>query len=117
MNELTSVEDLHKVVEESRGHAVILFKHSTACPISARAARRVHEYVEAASETAPPFYLIKVIESRKISDAVATELGVDHESPQILLVRDGKAVWNTSHSSIRAEAIDAAIAQHAAPAS
>ena len=116
MNELTSLDDLNKVIEESRNHAVIIFKHSTACPISARAARRVHEYVEAAPENAPPFYLVKVIESRPVSNAVASELRVEHQSPQILLLRDGKAVWNTSHSNIRSEAIDAAIAEHAAPA-
>lgn len=116
MNELTSVEDLRRVIDESSDHAVIIFKHSTACPISARAARRVHDYVEAAPDNAPPFYLVKVIESRPVSNAVASELGVEHQSPQILMLRDGVAVWNTSHSNIRPEAINAAIAEHAAPA-
>ena len=116
MDELTSVDDLKKVIAESREHAVIIFKHSTACPISARAARRVHDYVEAAPENAPPFYLVKVIESRPVSNAIASELGVEHQSPQILLLRNGKALWHTSHSNIRPEAIDAAIAENAATA-
>lgn len=114
LNEITSTDALHGVIAASSEEPVFLYKHSTACPTSARAGARVEEYFGAGDEDVPACYMIKVIESRAVSNAIEAELGVRHESPQLILVRDGKAVWHTSHSAIRAENIATALAEHVA---
>jgi len=91
----------------AQGHAgpVVFFKHSTTCPISASAYRRVEAYLNEAKDTAPPLYIVKVIESRPVSNAIASQLAIPHESPQVILVHKGAALWHASHGAITAEAI------------
>jgi bacillithiol system protein YtxJ len=101
MEEITSQEQLDAALEQSNEQPVFLFKHSTACPISAGANDRVRQYVQA--DDAAPVYLVKVIESRPVSNAVAERLGVAHKSPQVILVRNGEAQWDASHHGVRAE--------------
>jgi bacillithiol system protein YtxJ len=81
----------------SRATGFIL-KHSTRCPISAAAL----EEVEAFSRDEPevPVFLVLVIESRLLSNAVSEKFGVQHESPQAILVRDGAVAWHASHGGI-----------------
>jgi bacillithiol system protein YtxJ len=105
VKELRSIEEIEGVFSESAERPVFIFKHSTACPISAAAHRRVSQYLETRESGGAPFYLVKVIESRPVSNLIAEELGVKHQSPQLILVRAGKAVWNVSHAAISAEAI------------
>lgn len=109
VNEITSTDELDQALASTDEKPAFIFKHSTACPISAGAYRRVSEYVQKHEEGEPAFYLVKVIESRPVSTAVADKLGVDHQSPQLILVDHGKAVWDTSHHNINAENIDKAL--------
>ena len=109
VKELLSIEDIGGVLAESAETPVFVFKHSTTCPISAAAHRRVVQYLENRETGDSPFYLIKVIESRPVSNALAEELGVKHQSPQLILIRDGKAVWDASHGAISAQAIEQAL--------
>jgi bacillithiol system protein YtxJ len=74
----------------------LIFKHSTACPLSAEAAREV-----AALATDLPVYQVNVREQRDLSNWVAAEYAVTHESPQLILVRGGKAVRSWSHGEVR----------------
>jgi bacillithiol system protein YtxJ len=114
VTELKSVEDMEQALDASKDAPVFIFKHSTACPISAGAAARVNKYLEAKGEdNLPKFYFVKVIESRPVSNALAEKLGVQHESPQIILIEKGKAVWNTSHQDITAETMTRAIESRA----
>jgi bacillithiol system protein YtxJ len=77
--------------EKSLPPACYVFKHSTTCGISAGAAREVRTMT-----TDLPIYWINVREQRELSDWVAQTYSVTHESPQLILIRDGKAqqVWN-----------------------
>ena len=77
-----------------------VFKHSTSCPISAHAAREME-----ASRTDLPIYSIEVREQRELSNWVAQVYGVTHESPQLILLREGKAekVWN--HFEVRKQIV------------
>ena len=111
MRELTSVDELREVIAGSSDAPVFLFKHSTTCPISARASMRLKEFLAEDDDDTPECYLVHVIESRLVSNAITKELGVAHASPQLVLVGDGKAVWDTSHGSIRAENIEAALGE------
>lgn len=114
MTELSDLAALKDVLGGTADGPAFIFKHSTVCPISANAHGRVKEYLQQAPDSAPEFFLIKVIESRPVSNAVAEDLGVEHESPQLLLVNGGEALWSTSHSDITAEAIEGAIAKYLA---
>ena len=109
MKEITSIDGLRACLDETADKAAFLFKHSTTCPISARAHARVNDYIASAPAGVPEFRMVKVIESRSVSNAVAKELGVVHQSPQIVLVIDGKAVWSASHHNISPKSIARAI--------
>lgn len=108
MNEITRPEDWERIVAESATGPVFVFKHSTSCPVSFAAHHRVVEHWDGRADL-PPLYLVKVIESRPLSNAIAAATGVTHQSPQLLLIRDGKAVWNTSHGGITGGAVDEAL--------
>jgi bacillithiol system protein YtxJ len=112
MNELTTEADLETALVESEKHPVFLFKHSTRCSISAAVHGRVTGFIEGAPEGTPPFHLVKVIEARPVSNAVVVRLGVTHESPQLILVRGGRAVWDASHHQIGPSEISEAVAAH-----
>ncbi|GAA0412730.1 bacillithiol system redox-active protein YtxJ [Paenibacillus motobuensis] len=102
---ITSIEDLHSALQQSTSQPLLLFKHSTRCPISAGAEREFTAYLNAAPNEGVIYGLIYVIEEREVSNAAAELLGVKHESPQAILVKNGQAVWNTSHSQITSGAL------------
>ncbi len=109
VNEITPPEELDSFLSSTSETPALLFKHSTTCPVSSRANARLNDYIESAGDSAPPISLVKVIESRPVSNAIAERLHVTHQSPQIILVSDGKAAWNASHHNITANNIIAAL--------
>lgn len=109
MQELTAIQDLDAASAANGANPFFLFKHSTRCSISAAAYGRVTGYLDNAGAEHVPFYLIKVIESRPVSKEIERRYRITHESPQLILVKYGQAVWSASHSSITAKAIAAAI--------
>jgi len=108
VRELRSVPDLENALGESSTRPVLLFKHSVTCPISARAYREFESYL-AAADPRVSYNLITVQGARPVSDEAAERLKIEHESPQAILVRNGRGVWNASHSSITEAALEAAI--------
>ena len=109
VTELTELTDFARLAEKAKDEPVLIFKHSTRCPISGRAAQRVNTWMHESEEKLPAVYMVKVIESRPVSNAIEDRYEVKHESPQVLLIKNGEAVWNTSHDEITAEAIEAAL--------
>ncbi|WP_144460553.1 bacillithiol system redox-active protein YtxJ [Siminovitchia fortis] len=95
LKQITSEAEWEALLQGSKEKPAFLFKHSTTCPVSANAYK---EYQEFATDL-DKYYLI-VSESRPVSNQVAEDLGIKHESPQIFLLDDGKAAWNTSHWNI-----------------
>ena len=112
MIDLNSSADLEQCLALSDQGPVFIFKHSTACPISAAAHGQLEAHLARAAADAPPIHRVKVIESRPLSNEITSRLGVAHQSPQLILVRERRAVWNTSHGDITAEALTAALAAH-----
>lgn len=113
MRELTTLDDWQACKQESQANPIFVFKHSTACPISGSAYERVSRFLENPPERCPDVHLVKVIESRPVSNAVAADTGVQHASPQMLLLDGGKVVWSTSHGGIRGEAMREAVEEYA----
>ena len=111
MKELVSLQDWDVCLAESEAKAVFVLKHSTRCPISSGAYGRVAAYEEQPAEAGPLFHLVKVIESRPVSNAITSDLGLEHASPQLILVKNRQAVWFASHYDIQPERIADAVAR------
>ena len=103
-NELTDLEQLDEIALESAQIPVVIFKHSTRCGISRMALKGFESEYNIEIEKAKPYYL-DLLNYRDISNAVADKFGVYHESPQVILIKDGKAVYHESHGSISAETV------------
>ena len=109
MREMTSVDELQALLEQSHDEGVFIFKHSTRCPISGAAHDRVVAWLKSKGEAAPRVFLVKVIEARPLSNAIADRLHIPHQSPQMILVRNGLPLWDASHGGITANALDNAL--------
>jgi bacillithiol system protein YtxJ len=106
---LVDVQALDAAIAESRERPVLLFKHSRYCGVSCEALDELHAHIEARAGAGVAYKMITVQTHRPVSDAAATRLGVRHETPQAILLRDGKAVWNASHFRITARQLDQAL--------
>lgn len=101
--EIDTLEQWNELLDASRQQPVVIFKHSTTCPVSANALSEFDQYLEAHPDDTTTYALVKVIESRPVSNQIAEDTGVKHESPQIILLRDGQKYWTASHWSITVE--------------
>lgn len=104
MKEIKSVDEWERVLDESKNGPVFMLKHSSTCPISASGYRAFEAY-----ETNIPKNYMIVQNNKPISRAIEEDLGIRHESPQLFLLKDGKAVWNASHYGIMQTAIEKAV--------
>lgn len=95
--ELNSAEQLEQIKERSKTQAVAIFKHSTRCSISSMAKNRLER--EANTDNIP-FYYLDLIRYRDISNKVASDFHVHHESPQILVIKNGECTYDESHNGI-----------------
>ncbi|MBL7789236.1 MAG: bacillithiol system redox-active protein YtxJ [Chitinophagales bacterium] len=96
---ITTIEEVDEIISRSKVKSQVIFKHSTVCPIS----RMSYEKMKAEyplSEDAADIYYVGVIEQRPISNYIAEKLQVKHESPQMIVLRDGKSIFNESHLMI-----------------
>ncbi len=100
---LNSLEGLQSAIERSYQVPVVLFKHSTRCSISAVAKSRLERDWDFEQSQSPDIYYLDLIAYRAVSNAIAEQLSVYHESPQLILVKNGEVVYDASHSDIRVE--------------
>ena len=112
--ELRQDRDLEQLLEISKSNPVLIFKHSTQCTISSQAYDEFREFAESAGELT--WGLVHVIEHRAISDAIAERLNVLHESPQVIVIKNGRATWYASHWSITIESVNEALRRDGQPA-
>ncbi len=109
-NALTSGEQLESIKAESEQQPVIIFKHSTSCSISATAKSRLErQWDDAGLENVKPYYL-DLLSYRSVSNQIASTFDVRHESPQLLLIRNGECTSDWSHLSIRLDEVKKALA-------
>lgn len=98
--EIDSQEEWSQLFEGSSEKPVVVLKHSTTCPVSANALQEFENYLNKQPNEQVDYVLVKVIESRPVSNQIAEDTGVKHASPQILYVKDKESVWNTSHWAV-----------------
>jgi bacillithiol system protein YtxJ len=95
-------ESLECLLKNSNERPVVVFKHSNSCPISSAAYREMEKLDGEVN-------LLEVQTARDVSREFATITGIQHESPQVIVLRDGKAVWNASHCDVKASAVGEAL--------
>ncbi|AKO94426.1 bacillithiol system redox-active protein YtxJ [Priestia filamentosa] len=98
MDKIFSEEQLNQALEEN--NTLFLLKHSTTCPISQNA---FEQYEKFSKEENVPCYYLYVQEARPLSNYVAEQYNVKHESPQVLYFKQGNVEGNTSHFDITYE--------------
>lgn len=99
---LTEEPQLELIKEQSNNQPVVIFKHSTRCATSSMAKNRLER--EAAPEHTL-FYFLDLIRYRAVSNKVAEDFHVHHESPQILVIKNGECIYEDSHNGISMEDI------------
>ena len=109
LNPVLDLAGLDEAIIESRERPVLVFKHSRTCGISCEALDQLHEHVAEAPAGAA-YKLITVQSHRRVSDELSTRLGIRHETPQAILLRDGRPVWNASHFRITAKELTRVLA-------
>lgn len=94
---LTTAADIDAALDRSRTAPVILFKHSQTCGVSHMARAGLVE-----GDLPAPVLEVVVQRDRPLSDAIASRLGVRHESPQVFVVANGAVTWHSSHAGVTA---------------
>jgi bacillithiol system protein YtxJ len=105
---LTRPEQVAEIVERSHSIPQVIFKHSTRCGTSAMILSRLER---SAADGHMDFYFLDLIRYRPISDQIAEQFGVFHESPQVLLIRNGECVYDESHMGISMDELTEQAAQ------
>ncbi|MCC9074186.1 bacillithiol system redox-active protein YtxJ [Flavobacterium sp. F-65] len=100
---LTSLEQLDQIEAESKDKQILIFKHSTRCSISKMALKQFEREYDLDDKVKA--YFLDLIAHRDVSNEIASRFNVTHQSPQLLLIKDGKSIYNVSHSDIDAEAL------------
>lgn len=99
---LTTADQIQHIESDRMNQFIVIFKHSTRCSISSMILHRLER------EQSPDnidFYFLDLIKYRELSHAIAAQFDVQHESPQILLIKNGKCIYNESHNGISLQAL------------
>lgn len=105
---LNQIEQLSEIKEASLQKPIVIFKHSITCGISSMAKYKLEEKWDF-QEGEIEFYYLDLLTYRPVSNAVAETFKVVHQSPQILVIKNGEAVYDTSHHMVSVQAIRNAI--------
>jgi bacillithiol system protein YtxJ len=97
---LTDLGQLNEIMDLSHEQPVAIFKHSTRCSISRMALKQFENEFDLEGSVTP--YFLDLLNHRDISNEIATRFEVYHQSPQLLLIKEGKSVYDASHSDIDA---------------
>ncbi len=107
--EITTMEEWNQTLEQSEQQPFVILKHSTTCPVSSSALHEYEAYIKGENKADLTYLMVKVIESRPVSNQIAEDLDLKHASPQIIYVKNKEKVWNTSHWSITTKHISAVL--------
>ena len=102
---ISNSESFEELLRRSKNRPVIIFKHSLTCPISAAAYREMARIEDVA--------LVEVQNARELSKEIERRTGISHESPQVLVIRNGKVVWEATHWQVKATQVENAVRENA----
>lgn len=101
--DLNNTHQLAEIKDLSKGKPQVIFKHSTRCSISSMALSRLERSEQ---PNTADFYFLDLIKYRALSNQVAEDFAVNHESPQVLLINQGECIYDESHSGISMDEIN-----------
>ena len=108
---LQRIEEFDRLLAQTFERPLLLFKHSLTCGTSAEALDELIEHLN--DDKLDVHYAIVTVQShRELSSAVSARLGVRHETPQALLIHNGRVIWSASHFRVTGDAVEAAIRAH-----
>lgn len=102
------LSSVNECIEKSQSSPVIIFKHSSTCPTSTYAKREMDAYVQSSSILT---YLVVVQDQRPLSNEIAEQLSVRHESPQAICLKKGTVISSLSHYDITQDNLTKAFAE------
>jgi len=102
---LNTLAQLEELIQASKECPVLIYKHSTRCSTSKIALDRLNRNYNPGELEKVKAYFLDLISYREVSNAIANKFSVQHESPQAILIVDGKAVYSASHLEIDYKAI------------
>lgn len=92
-----TLQSVDEMISESQNQSILVFKHSSVCPTSFYAKNQVDEFLHKGSVKV---YLLIVQNQRPLSNEIAATLGVKHQSPQLIVIRNGKSEAVLNHHEI-----------------
>jgi len=105
---LPDADDYVKSLLKPNSGTQVIYKHSYNCAVCIFSKIKVEEVMGKLSEKAD-FHFVDVVKNRDVSKKIATETGVGHESPQVLVLKNGSVYWHASHSAIDKDQLEEAI--------
>lgn len=102
------LDELEQALADTRNLPLLLFKHSHTCGISVEALDELLAHISERRQDVR-YAMVTVQTHREVSNAVSARLGVRHETPQAILVRDGRVVWSASHFHVNAVELGKAV--------
>jgi len=99
-NKLTTLAQLEQIQDESKEKKILIFKHSTRCSISSAALSRLERNWKSDEMPEVKSYLLDLISFRQLSNEIESLYHIEHESPQVLIISNGKSVYDRSHLAI-----------------
>lgn len=106
---LTSEAQLLEIIEESEIHPIAIFKHSTRCSISDAAKSRFERQWDELKAPNTSVYYLDLLSYRAVSNLIAEKFQIEHQSPQVILIKKGKSVYHASHLNIQFDSLKAKI--------
>jgi len=103
--EINTIDQLAELEQASNKNLVLIFKHSTSCSISMASLNRLQRSYKPEELMGVKTYILDLLSYRNISNAIAKKFEVQHESPQAILLKNGKVVYSASHFDIDYQAI------------
>ncbi|SHJ89402.1 bacillithiol system redox-active protein YtxJ [Epilithonimonas mollis] len=104
-NKLESEKDLQSAIEKSSQGKVLIFKHSTRCFISKTILKSFERQMQN-SEKNYTYYFLDLLAHRNLSNDIETRFDIVHQSPQLIVLDSGKAIYNASHQNIDLDKIN-----------
>jgi bacillithiol system protein YtxJ len=99
-SELKSINQIDEIREVSKDKSVLIFKYSSRCSLSQMALDRLERNWKESEMADVKSYFLDLISYREISNRIAHEFDVEHESPQVLIIENGKSIYDESHMGI-----------------
>lgn len=101
---ISGPEEIEPILQDSNKKPQLIYKHSHRCSVCVMAKQELEEVGEQIGDLAD-LYMVNVIENRELSNAIASELDIRHESPQVIILKDQEVFWTGSHWDIKGEDI------------